>query len=129
MTNLLLDTHVFLWWEEESPRLGKAARGEIADPGNRIFVSAVSVLEAELKARTGHLRLRGSLVSAITANAFHALPVLAGEAEAAGQLDWDHSDPFDRLLVAQAKEQSLVLVTADGLIRLYPGVAQIWAAS
>jgi PIN domain nuclease of toxin-antitoxin system len=129
MTDLLIDTHVFLWWEDESPRLGRSGREAISDPTNRIFVSAATVWEIALKTRKGKLKSRGSPTSSIMSNGFHELPILAVEAEAAGNLDWAHSDPFDRLLVAQAIRLSLVLVTADNTIRRFGGVSQLWAGA
>src|SRR5437868_6193212 len=102
MTELLLDTHVFLWWQIKHGNLGSTATDAISDPANRVFVSAASILEIALKVRTGKLRFGGSPTAAIAANGFFELPVLAMEAELAGALDWDHADPFDRLLVAQA---------------------------
>ena len=127
MTDLLLDTRVFIWWQRNEAMLCDPARAAIADGGNRVFVSAASVWEVALKMRKGKLLFNASPTAAILANGFHALPILADEAEAAGALDWDHADPFDRLLVAQAMRASLVLVTADRAIRGYHGVAQLWA--
>jgi PIN domain nuclease of toxin-antitoxin system len=125
--DLLLDTHVFLWWDAESPRLGAACRAAIADASNRVFVSAASVWEIGIKRRTGKLTFSGSAVDAIRMNGFLELPILGRDAEAAAALDWRHADPFDRLLVAQAQLGSLTLATADEAIRGYGGVAQIEA--
>lgn len=127
MPDLLIDTHVFLWWEGEEPRLGPAARNAIADSGNQVFVSAVSILEIALKVWKRKLEFDGSPTAAAAANGFHELPILSSDAEAGGMLDWEHADPFDRLLVAQAARSSLVLVTADRAIARYNGVAQLWA--
>lgn len=129
MTDLLLDTHAFLWWQVRDPRLGPAARAALSDPANRVFVSAASVWEIALKARKGKLTYAAPPTAAIAANGFHELPILAIEAEAAGNLAWTHSDPFDRLLVAQALGRQLVLVTADDAIRRYGGVPQLWAGA
>ena len=125
--DLLLDTHVFLRWDSASPELGAACRAMIADPSNRIFVSAASVWEIGIKRRTGKLAFSGSAVEAIRQNGFLEAPILGRDAEAAAALDWRHADPFDRLLVAQAQLGSLTLATADKAIRLYGGVAQIEA--
>lgn len=129
MADLLLDTHVLLWWEDESAQLSDQARRAISDPSSRVFVSAASVWEAGMKARKGKLELKGSLVAAIAANGFHGLPVTTVDAEEAGMLDWVHPDPFDRVLVAQALRNNLVLITSDRLIRLYPRLPQIWASA
>jgi PIN domain nuclease of toxin-antitoxin system len=126
--NLLLDTHVFLWWDSQDKALNAEARALIADPANQVFVSAASIWEIAIKRRLKKLDFRGSAVAAIGANGFHELPILPIDAEAAGALAWQHNDPFDRTLVAQAGRLTFTLVTADALIRAYPSVAQMWAA-
>jgi PIN domain nuclease of toxin-antitoxin system len=125
--DLLLDTHVFLWWDRADPKLGEAAREAIANPDNNIFVSAASVWEIAIKHRKGKLRFAGSPTAAIAQNGFLGLPVEISEAELAGSLDWNHPDPFDRVIVAQAQTHSLVLVHADAIIAGYKSVSQLWA--
>ncbi|MFL5259081.1 MAG: type II toxin-antitoxin system VapC family toxin [Hyphomicrobiales bacterium] len=127
MSHLLLDTHVFLWWQAKEGHLGPIAGKAIADPKNRVFVSAVSVLEIVLKARRGKLTFASPVTAAIAVNGFSDLPVRAVEAEFAGGLEWDHSDPFDRLLVAQAIMAPFILVTADNMIRQFKSVPHLWA--
>jgi PIN domain nuclease of toxin-antitoxin system len=124
---LLLDTHVFIWWDQRGPALNVRARDAIEDPGNDIFVSAASVWEIAIKRRTGKLKFAGSAFAAIAANGFHELPILSLEAEQAGDLAWRHADPFDRMLVAQAIVRSLIFVTADEMIRGLGDVVQLWA--
>jgi PIN domain nuclease of toxin-antitoxin system len=123
--NLLLDTHVFLWWDRQDIALSEDARNAIEDPGNSVFVSAASVWEIAIKRRLGKLAFQGSASSAIGANGFHELPIVPIDAEAAGNLAWHHNDPFDRLLVAQAMRLGFVLLTVDHLIRSFGGVAQL----
>ena len=125
---LLLDTQVFLWWQTSSNRLGVAARAAMAEPSNVVFVSAASVWEIAIKRRLGKLRFDASVVNAIAANGFVELPILSADAEGAGDLDWRHSDPFDRLLVAQAIAHGLTLVTSDQSIRSFTAVAQLGAS-
>ena len=124
--DLLLDTHVFLWWEGRHPRLGTRAKDLIAARENRIFVSAASAWEIAIKRRVGKLSFDGSPAAAIAANGFEALPILPLDAEQAGELAWAHADPFDRLLVAQARRFAATLVTADAAIRGYGTVALLW---
>jgi PIN domain nuclease of toxin-antitoxin system len=126
--NLLLDTHVFLWWDRGDKALNADAHALIADPANQVFVSAASIWEIAIKRRLKKLEFRGSALAAISANGFHELPILPMDAENAGALAWRHNDPFDRMLVAQARCLTLTLTTADVVIRAYPGVAQMWAA-
>jgi PIN domain nuclease of toxin-antitoxin system len=124
---VLLDTHVLLWWDGSDPQLGKAARDVIADPNNDVFVSAASSWEIAIKARKGKLTFRGSPSKLITANGFRPLPISPEHGELAGSLDWSHPDPFDRVLVCQAQDRGLVLVHADTTIRAYARVSQLWA--
>jgi len=125
--NLLLDTHVFLWWDHRSLTLNANAHAAIEDARNNVFISAASVWEIAIKRRRGKLTFHGSATAAIPANGFHELPILPLEAQAAGNLAWSHEDPFDRVLVAQAVHRGLVFVTGDETIRDLDTVAQIWA--
>jgi PIN domain nuclease of toxin-antitoxin system len=125
--NLLLDTHVFLWWDRQDPALNVIARAAIQEARNAVFVSAATVWEIAIKRRLGKLVFKGSASAAIGANGFHELPILPLDAEDAGDLSWRHGDPFDRLLVAQAIRQGLILVTADKAVRAFDSVAQLWA--
>ena len=115
--NLLLDTHVFLWWDSKAPELQPGARSLIRDPNNAVYVSAASVMEIAIKRRSGKLAFTGSVRDAIVRSEFLALAIEADDAEDAGALDWDHRDPFDHLLVAQALRRSLVFLTVDAAIR------------
>jgi len=124
---LLLDTHVVLWWDSADEQLGGRARDMIADPDNQIFVSAASIWEIAIKHAKGKLRLTGSPAALIARNGFAPLPITPEDAELAGSLAWSHTDPFDRMLVAQAQLFGLVLVHADGVIETYKQVPQIWA--
>jgi PIN domain nuclease of toxin-antitoxin system len=124
---LLLDTHVFLWWDGASASLNRDAARVIADPVSQVLVSAVSVWEIAVKRRLGKLAFAGSPVAAIGANGFFEAPVVAADGETAGGLDWGHKDPFDKLLVAQAMRLGAVLVTADAAVRAFGGVGVFWA--
>ncbi len=125
--NLLLDTHVFLWWDRQDKALNAAARALIGDPTNQVFISAASIWEIAIKRCLKKLDFRGSAVAAIAANGFHELPILPIDAETAGALVWQHGDPFDRMLVAQAQRLGLTLATADAAIRDAGMIAQMWA--
>jgi PIN domain nuclease of toxin-antitoxin system len=92
-----------------------------------VFVSAASVWEIAVKKRAGKLDFQDSAAAAIDANGFHELPILPVDAEQAGALEWSHHDPFDRMLVVQARRLSLTLVTADRAVLAYGGSAQLWA--
>lgn len=124
--DLLLDTHVFLWWDSDLPELGMAARSAISDASNNVFISAASIWEIGIKRRIGKLPFVGSPVANIGRNGFLPLPILPVHAECAGDLPLHHRDPFDRMLIAQAQIGGMTLVTADRQIAPYP-VAQLWA--
>ena len=125
--NLLLDTHVLLWWDNSDVGLNREVRAMVQAQENHIFVSAVSIWEIAIKRRLGKLAFEGPIAATISGNGFHELPILPIDGENAGDLDWEHNDPFDRLLVAQAMRLGFTLVTADRAIRCFGGVAQIWA--
>lgn len=117
---LLLDTHVYLWWLLDSPRLPGDAADAIADPSTIVCVSAASIWEASIKSSLGRLALDGmDLVSEVGLNGFVDLDVSGAHGWSAGQLPAHHRDPFDRLLVAQARHEQLLLVTADEVLARY----------
>jgi len=126
---LLLDTHAFLWWLEDSPRLGPRARALIADPGTHVAVSAASAWEIAVKVRKGSLVLERAdlrdLADEIRAQDFDELPITVSHAERAGRLPGHHADPFDRLLIAQAQSEGLTLVSNEALFDHY-GVSRSW---
>jgi PIN domain nuclease of toxin-antitoxin system len=116
---LLLDTHVVLWWSQNSPRLKSAARRLIAE-ADEVFVSAASAWEVSLKVALGKLTVPGPLLEAVVASGFSPLPIDFGHAEAVKDLPPLHADPFDRMLIAQAQVERLHLVSADRPLAAYP---------
>lgn len=124
--DLLLDTHVFLWWDAGARQLNDAAAAAIADAENSVFVSAASIWEIAIKRQLGRLSFKGSPTVAIGRNGFLSLPILPLHAEQAAALPALHTDPFDRMLVAQAQIDSLSIVTADRKVSAY-SVSQLWA--
>ncbi|MFL6144559.1 MAG: type II toxin-antitoxin system VapC family toxin [Labedaea sp.] len=119
MTRLLLDTHVVIWWLAADPRLGAKARDAIADRDGEVFVSAVTSFELATKKTLGKLDAPDDLAEQLEANAFEELPVTIAHGWEAGRLPLHHKDPFDRLLIAQARCEGLTLVTADQMLRSY----------
>lgn len=115
---LLLDTHVFLWWAEDSRQIKVDARRRISQ-AEEVFVSAASAWEASIKAALGKLRLPGPMVEAVLASGFSPLPIDFAHAEAVRVLPPIHTDPFDRMLVAQAQVEGLHLVSRDSTLREY----------
>ncbi len=118
INNLLLDTHVFLWWRADDPLLQRTARSAIAD-ADVVFVSAATAWEAAIKASLGRLKLPDTVASGVDDSGFEKLPITFPHAESAAALPKHHHDPFDRMLVAQAAVESLTLVTHDRTLEAY----------
>lgn len=110
---LLLDTNVVIWWLEDSDRLGSAARNAIDDGSNEVYVSAVSACEISIKSSLGKLRTPTDLEQQISKNFFMALPITVEHGVAVHELPLHHRDPFDRILIAQARCEGLTVVTSD----------------
>ena len=124
--NLLLDTHTLLWWLADHPTLSPRARAAIGEPENGVFLSAVVVWEIRIKQSLGKLRLPRAFGEALRSEAFIELPVTAEHAHALATLASHHRDPFDRMLIAQAKVEGLSIVTRDEAFAPY-GVELIGA--
>ncbi|MCU1235521.1 MAG: PilT protein domain protein [Candidatus Solibacter sp.] len=116
---LLLDTHILLWWLADSPSLSLAARELIADPNNAVFVSAVTLWEIWLKQSLGKLQLPSDFETKLTEESFENLPLLAAHTREVASLPWRHRDPFDRMLIAQARVAKLTFLTADAAVAGY----------
>jgi PIN domain nuclease of toxin-antitoxin system len=116
---LLLDTHAYLWWLADDPKLGARARDSMADPAAIVYVSAASVWEISIKIQLGKLDFEGDPVKEIWSNGFVELPMTAQHADHAGRLPRHHDDPFDRMLIAQAKLEHLQLVSTDSVFESY----------
>ena len=115
---LLLDSHVFLWWQANDPRLTKAFKNVVRS-ANEVYVSAVTAWELGLKASLGKLRLPASVEDGVTESGFWELPITFAHARVAVALPHHHRDPFDRMLIAQALVENLTLVTHDAAIQRY----------
>ncbi len=126
MKKLLLDTHVLLWCLADSPHLNQATRELIDDPSLVVYISAASIWEISIKQARGKLQVvMEKLWSALATGDYEELPVTARHAWRAGQLPPYHQDPFDRMLVAQALQEGLTLVTHDNQLKYYE-VPIIW---
>jgi PIN domain nuclease of toxin-antitoxin system len=115
--NLLLDTHVLIWWIENNRRLGKRARAEIQNNDAAIWISSATIWEISIKAAIGRLDVHPSFENAlrleIENSGFQSLPVTFDHAFAVRHLPLHHTDPFDRMLIAQAQCEGLTLLTVD----------------
>lgn len=115
MRRYLLDTHLVYWWMTANPCLGQQATDLLASPG--MLVSVASIWEMVLKNTRGQLPLPDGPVSdALLAQGFALLPVLPRHVDAVRNLACDHADPFDRLLIGQARDEGAVLLTRDAAI-------------
>lgn len=121
---LLLDTHVLLWWQTDDPRLNREARRAIAG-ADVVWVSAASAWEASIKSARGRLRLDEKFRLLASTDDFTPLPVSLEHAERVAELRPHHSDPFDRLLIAQALTENATIVTHDHAFSPY-GVRILW---
>ena len=121
---VLIDTHAFLWWDQQLRRLSRPLRAAIADEANDIFVSAATIGELAIKRAIGKLRFDRPIVAAVRALGFEILPVTGSHAEHAGGLPRHHNDPFDRLIIAQAYLEAMVLGTQDRRMQPY-GIATL----
>jgi len=125
---VLLDTHVLLWSVASSRRLSKGARALIEDPGNEIFYSAASLWEIAIKAalRSSDFQVDlEALHTALPETGLTELPIRALHAVALLRLPEVHRDPFDRMLVAQAVTEPLVLLTNDQILARYPAAVRL----
>lgn len=111
MTGYLLDTHALHWLVVEDPRLGESTRAALSAAS--VSFSAVSVWELEIKKGRGRMVVPERLDERLRAAGLTELPLTARHAQAIGEIEVRHHDPFDRLLLAQAAVEGLVFVTAD----------------
>lgn len=125
----LLDTHTFIWYLADSPKLPKKAREAISDADNTIYVSAATAWEISTKYRLGKLPeaeiLANDVIGYIAKARFSELAVSVRHAQRAGSLPGPHRDPFDRMLMAQSQLEKLTVITLDSVFQDY-GVKVLW---
>lgn len=122
MTAILLDTNALLWLVSTPDRITPAARELLEDPANELFVSAASAWEVAIKTRLGRLDGSGLLSGwreILESMAATELAIDSIDAATAGQLSWEHRDPFDRMIVAQAARRALTIATSDTVMQSY----------
>ena len=129
MSRLLLDTHAFLWWVDDAPQLGAAARKAIGDASNECYLSIASCWEMAIKSSLAKLRLAKPverfISEQVAANSFSLLNIEVHHLAKVEKMPFHHRDPFDRLLIAQALTEKLTILTADGAFAEY-GVKVLW---
>jgi len=116
---LLLDTHALLWWLSDDAQLGEETRRAISNPRNQVYVSAASTWEISIKKTIGKLSSPDDMDAIVEDEGFDKLPITLFHGEQAGLLPEHHKDPFDRMLIAQAQAEGLVIITNDKKIARY----------
>jgi PIN domain nuclease of toxin-antitoxin system len=120
---ILLDTHIFLWWDNQPDQLSPQAKALCQDPTNDLVLSVASVWEMQIKQQLGKLSLRLPLNKLIEeqrqSNGLEILPVSLPHALALEVLPMHHRDPFDRMLIAQAMAENMGLLSADPMFKQY----------
>ena len=122
---LLIDSHAFLWWREDSPALGSAARSAIADPVNEALISVAALWELTIKASSGKLTLPADLETMAATLGFSVLSINFMHLRRLGLLPRVHRDPFDRMMIAQALAEGIPIITGDRAFAAY-GVQTVW---
>lgn len=121
---LLLDTHIFIWWDSEPAKLSESVLALCTDSAHELVVSVASLWEIQIKRQLGKLNLRLPLGEIVAhqqeTNGITVLPVAQAHVVALEQLPSLHKDPFDRILVAQALVEGATLVSADPVLKSYP---------
>jgi PIN domain nuclease of toxin-antitoxin system len=117
--NVLLDAHILIWALENNPALSENARNAITEGSNMVFVSSASIWEISIKQSIGKLKAPDNLLEELLSHRFSLLDINAEHALLAGELPHIHKDPFDRMLVAQAKIEKLTLISIDPHIARY----------
>ena len=115
----LIDTHLLLWWLTNHPALSAEALKIIEDPAHTVFVSAVTHWEIWLKTSLGKLQVPPDFAERLADQAFESLPLAAAQTRQVANLPWIHRDPFDRILIAQAQTEGLILLTNDETVGRY----------
>jgi PIN domain nuclease of toxin-antitoxin system len=123
--NYLLDTHIFLWMLADPARLNEKATGIIKNPHKSVYVSAVTAVEIAIKKKLGKLDAPDGLAAEIKSRGLLELPLRYTHGEAMQKLPDHHSDPFDRMLIAQAQCEGFIIITHEGRFENYP-VAVLW---
>jgi PIN domain nuclease of toxin-antitoxin system len=119
MQRFLLDTNILLWWLDDAPQLGPRCKAALSDSRNQVFVSAATTWEISIKMALGKLQAPEDMDSIVEDEGFSKLPISLYHGQLAGHLPAIHRDPFDRMLIAQAQAEGLILITADENIGQY----------
>lgn len=128
MTQLLLDTHIFIWYSTDDPKLGSALSNHLENPDNALFLSIASLWEIAIKLNIGKLTLGCPFPELFTfcdGADITLLPIIQSDLESYLGLPLHHRDPFDRLIITQAVNRSLTVVSRDTMFATY-SVDRLW---
>jgi PIN domain nuclease of toxin-antitoxin system len=121
--NIFLDTHVLLWWLDDNPLLSKEVRSAIASSENLVILSSVVIWEIRIKQALGKLVVTPDFYDVLKNEGFEMLSITPDHAYAVGELPMHHRDPFDRMIIAQARLEGLTIATQDAVFKQYDGVS------
>ena len=128
--SLLLDTHALLWALTDPSQLGQRAEQLLLDPGSELWVSAASAWELATKSRLGKLPQADVVLGGYSRHLFRLgvreLPITSEHSLFAGRLDWEHRDPFDRMIAAQSMLEGFSLITRDRSFHRLQGIEVLW---
>ena len=128
----LIDTHIFLWFVENSVKLRQNVKSIIEDKNSEIFISIASIWEISIKTSSGKLQIKGtfdSIKDDLTDNSIEILPIDFAHTVENNKLPFHHRDPFDRIIIAQAIVENLDFISADAVFDDYlagKSIARIW---
>ncbi len=117
--NLILDTHIILWWLDNSEKLPKKYFSVISDSDNICFISSATIWEISIKSGLGKLEIPDNFTDILQQEGFSELPVSWEHAAMVRNLPFHHKDPFDRLIIAQTIIEDYILLTVDKIIPIY----------
>ena len=117
--NLLLDTHILLWWLDDNPSLREKDRESISNTDNLIVLSAAVIWEIRIKQALGKLEIASNFYQVVQEQGFEMLSISPAHANAVGDLPNHHRDPFARILIAQAMVEGFTIVTHDAVFEKY----------
>jgi PIN domain nuclease of toxin-antitoxin system len=127
---ILLDTHSFVWWVSDRSQLSQAARAALEDESSQLYLSVVSAWEIALLQKKNRLSLPvpapAFLQRGLARHGINELPLLRRTVQRAVSLPDIHNDPFDRILIAEAMQGRLTIVSKDSVIPEYPGMTTLW---
>ncbi len=115
----LLDTHIILWWLYDDPKLSRRHVQIISEPDNHIIVSVASLWEIEIKRAVGKLVVDSGYLEAIKSDGLELLSIHPSHIVGLRSLSQYHNDPIDRMIIAQAQAECMILLTADKMVKKY----------